>query len=249
MQGSPLFTILDRVDSTNNYAMAKVHAGLASHGMAWLAREQTAGRGQRGRHWESAPGQNIAMSMVVNPLLLGGQEPFYLSALVALACCDLLEKYAGESIYVKWPNDLYWRDRKAAGILIENKYRGQQWTHAVVGIGINVNQASFGDGLKNPVSLKNISGKEYDVEKIARELHELLLIRIAAADATSFAEKIGLYNKKLYKRNEWVYLEKEGETLQVKIEGVNEKGRLQVSGESRQEFDFGEVSWVGGDMS
>src|SRR3954470_11214345 len=90
---SRFFKILDKVDSTNNYAMAQVHAGLAKHGMACFAREQAAGKGQRGRQWDSEPGKNIALSLVLQPDLLKISQGFYLSATVALACYELLSKY------------------------------------------------------------------------------------------------------------------------------------------------------------
>ena len=244
MMQAPLFTILPRVDSTNNYAMAKVHAGLASHGMAWMALEQTAGKGQRGRHWESAPGKNIALSLVVDPETLCGQPPFFLSALVALACADFMEQKSGAPIQIKWPNDLYWGDRKAGGILIENLYRGASWKFAIVGIGINLNQEGFGEEIRNPVSLKQISGVDFDVEKTARELHQLLLIRLAAADQTRFADLLEAYNSRLYKRNEFVLLEKEGEILPLRLKNVNSRGQLVTMGEVEQVFDFGEVNWV-----
>ena len=117
--GQP-FIILPSVDSTNNYAMAQSRAGLAMHGTAYLAMEQTNGKGQRGKSWTSKPGENIMLSVVLEPkgLTIGNQ--FILSASVALACYDFLKKYTDpEMTRIKWPNDLYWQDRKAGGVLVE----------------------------------------------------------------------------------------------------------------------------------
>src|ERR1700741_610993 len=118
--------ILNSIDSTNNYAMQKVHAGLASHGNGYFALEQTAGKGQRGKSWTAAHGENIILSVTVETLPVKGLEPFHLSVATALAAKDLLEKYAGNEVGIKWPNDIYWRDRKAGGILIENVLRGSE---------------------------------------------------------------------------------------------------------------------------
>jgi BirA family biotin operon repressor/biotin-[acetyl-CoA-carboxylase] ligase len=156
------FTILDSVDSTNNYAMQNVHAGMARHGDGYFAKEQTNGKGQRGKSWETDPGSNIL-------------KPFHLSVAVAVACYDLFEKFAGEDTSIKWPNDLYWRDRKAGGILIENIHRGKEWNQAIVGIGININQGSFSPEIKNPVSLKHITGKDFDPIALAKELQEQVI--------------------------------------------------------------------------
>ena len=140
MNEGSFFTILDTVDSTNNYAMARIDDGLAKHGMVWFANEQTAGKGQRGKEWASEKGKNIAMSLVLSPEQLKLTSQFHLSAAVALACFEFLSGYIDGEAKIKWPNDLFWRDRKAGGILIENKLQGKTWKWAVVGIGININQ-------------------------------------------------------------------------------------------------------------
>jgi BirA family biotin operon repressor/biotin-[acetyl-CoA-carboxylase] ligase len=167
-------TILQSVESTNNYAMAKVHAGLAKHGETWLALEQTAGKGQRGKAWQSAPGDNIIFTTVLKPDFLSLDSQVLLSRAVALACYDFFYRHAGDETKLKLPNDLYWRDRKAGGILIENVFRGSDWSYAVVGIGININQVQFDPALPNPVSLKQITGKTFDIMVLSKELCEYL---------------------------------------------------------------------------
>ena len=131
------FIILTSVDSTNNYAMAMVQSGQASHGDAFFSWEQTAGKGQRGRHWQTGKGQNIALSVVLEPTAIKPGHQFYLSVAVALACYDFFNAIAGPETFIKWPNDIFWRDRKAGGVLIENVFNGNTWRFAVVGIGIN----------------------------------------------------------------------------------------------------------------
>jgi len=238
------FKILDTVDSTNNYAMARVQAGMASHGMAWLAHEQTAGKGQRGKGWETQPGKNIAMSIVFQPEFLDARQQFYLSATIALVCFEFFSGYAGDETKIKWPNDLFWRDRKAGGVLIENVFHGKKWKWAIVGIGININQVNFGKAVKNPVSLKQITGKEFDTVALAKELYALLMKKVPELTAKSFDKILEDYNTHLYKLNKNVLLKKEGSIFETVIKAVSAEGKLLTVDAADREFDFGEVEWV-----
>jgi BirA family transcriptional regulator, biotin operon repressor / biotin---[acetyl-CoA-carboxylase] ligase len=238
------FNILTSVDSTNNYAMAMVHAGMASHGMAWFAHEQTAGKGQRGREWLGEPGQNIALSVVLEPLQLKTSEQFTLSMLVALACYEFFAAMAGDETSIKWPNDLYWRDRKAGGVLIENSYHGSEWKYAVVGIGININQVNFTAGAKNPVSLKQITGKNFDTIELARQLQGLLLQKFNGLTQKELAGLETAYNSHLYKRNQTVKLKKGAQVFETTIKSVNVQGQMITRDVVERSFGFGEVEFV-----
>ncbi len=239
---APFFTILDTVDSTNNYAMAAIHAGMAKHGMAWFAKEQTAGKGQREKSWTTEKGKNIAMSLVLQPEVLQIINQFHLSAAVALSCFEFVKTYAGEETKIKWPNDLFWRDRKAGGILIENVLQGKKWKWAVVGIGINVNQTRFDKLLVNPVSLKQITGKDFDNIELAKELQSLLLKNLAGINTAGTI--IEQYNEHLYKRNKPVIFKKDGVRFETVIKEVSLLGRLITVDAVERKFDFGEVEWV-----
>jgi BirA family biotin operon repressor/biotin-[acetyl-CoA-carboxylase] ligase len=236
------FTILDTVESSNNYAMQQVHDGLAKHGMAWFAMEQTAGKGQRGKSWASEKGKNIAMSLVLEPGQFKIISQFHLSAAIALSCFELLKMYAGDEIKIKWPNDLYWRDRKAGGILIENKFQGKAWKWAVAGIGININQTAFNKDLVNPVSLKQITGKTFNVVDLAKELHALLMKNLTVGRTPD--ETLQYYNEHLYKINQLVTLRKTGTKFDTVIKEVSAQGKLVTVDAIEREFDFGEVEWV-----
>jgi len=244
MPGDRFFRLLDTVDSTNNYAMAKVHAGMASHGMVWFAQEQTAGKGQRGKTWKTEPGKNIAMSLVIQPGHLNATQQFILSAAVALACFDFFSGYAGDETKIKWPNDLFWRDRKAGGVLIENVFHGKKWKWAVAGIGININQTIFDRTIKKPVSLKQITGREFNTITLAKELYGRLMKEIDGLDTNSDQVLMELYNKQLFKLNEKIILIKGNEKIETSIKGVNPQGRLLTVDSVEREFDFGEVEWV-----
>jgi BirA family biotin operon repressor/biotin-[acetyl-CoA-carboxylase] ligase len=232
--------VLDSIDSTNNYAMQKVHAGMAKHGDGYFAHEQTNGKGQRGKAWHTDKGKNLLLTIVVEPGAIKLLQPFHLSVAVASACYDLFKIYVGEEAKIKWPNDLYWRDRKAGGILIENSMRGKEWRWAIVGIGININQTEFSPEIVNPVSLKQITQKEFDVIVLANELQQLVLKRATQ----SFDQLLKEYNTHLYKRNEAVTLKRKEEIFTTTVIEVAPNGELVCFSDKKQRFGFGEVEWI-----
>ena len=244
MPNADFFKILDSVDSTNNYAMAMVRQGLAMHGMAFVAKEQTLGKGQRGKTWQMQPDQNIAMSLILKTDTLRADEQFCLSMLTALAANDFFKKQVPNETFIKWPNDLYWRDRKAGGILIETVFKGKEWKWAVVGIGININQIYFDAALPNPVSLKQITGKEYNVIVLARELYNCLMMRFEELPNKTPNEFVNEYQQYLYKINEKVRLKKGNAVFETTITGVNTQGQLITQAAIEQVFNFGEIEWV-----
>lgn len=244
MPETELFSILDSIDSTNNYAMAKVHEGLAKHGMAWFARDQTAGKGQRGKVWQSRAGQNVALSIVLKPKGIFYSNPFLLNALVAVTCRQFFSAKAGKDIFIKWPNDIYWRDRKAGGILIENVFADKKWKWSVVGIGLNINQTNFNGLFTNVTSLALITGKEWDPESIAQKLHEAILQNAETITESDFRRLLDDYNAALYKRNETVKLKKDNVTFLTMIKKINDFGQLITEDAMERQFNFGEVEWV-----
>lgn len=241
--GQP-FVELSVTDSTNIYAMTHIQHNMATHGSVFFAHQQVAGKGQHGKTWVTEGGQNIILSTIIdpNPLILGQQ--FRLNVAVALACYDFFSRYAGEETRIKWPNDIYWRDRKAGGILIENQIRGQQWQWAVAGMGININQTAFDPTLINPVSLKQITGKTFDPVQLAQELCTDLTQRMHQLFNHPFSPLLEEYNGYLFKRNEIVQLKKLNTRFTCNILGVNENGELLVKDGPADRFVFGEVNWV-----
>jgi BirA family transcriptional regulator, biotin operon repressor / biotin---[acetyl-CoA-carboxylase] ligase len=230
---------LESVDSTNNYAMARIHEGLASDGMVCLARHQWAGKGQRGRIWLDEPGQNLIMSLVVEPAPLKLSSQFLFSAAVALGILDLIVADSPKNWYVKWPNDIYWNDRKAAGILIENVIQGQNWLFAVAGIGMNLNQSSFPAEIPDAVSLKLITGKNYDPVLFARELVYSVQSRICILKSEPHVI-LRNYNAHLYKINDRIILKKGEDSIETRITGVDSQGLLVTENGS---FTSGEIEF------
>jgi BirA family biotin operon repressor/biotin-[acetyl-CoA-carboxylase] ligase len=234
---------LKTVDSTNNYAMASVHAGLASHGTIYYAESQTAGKGQREKGWVSEPGKNITLSIVLEPLFLQIPQQFQLSAAIAVACHDFLCSKVKTEFTIKWPNDLYWNDRKAGGILIENVIQGGRWKYAIAGIGINVNQERFPEGLSHAVSLRQITGTSYPVDELIHELAGRVEARISELRNGDFGT-LQRYNELLFGRDQWVRLKKGNIAFETKVKEVNASGQLITEDSLQRSFDFGEVTLV-----
>ena len=240
---------LDEVESTNNYAMGwvqgthlpKGHESL-TNGMAVLAYHQTAGKGQRGKTWQSPKGESLSVSIVLSPDFLNSSQGFSLLCAVAVAAIQVLQKYTGDEARIKWPNDLYWQKRKLGGILIENVVKGTRFQWAVAGIGINVKQSSFPDFLENPVSIKQITGKEVDVKELAVQLQKAVTeaIEKLKKDPLTFFET---YNQLLFCRNEKVKLKQGSRVFETTIKGVNAFGELMTGDDGATTFQFGEVEW------
>ena len=182
--GEPLIE-LTAINSTNIYAMDQVHRGLALSGSCYTTDFQTAGKGQHGRVWESEKGQNLLSSYVLElKQLKTGKiwtpaDQIGFSAVIALGARAFFASFAGEETKIKKPNDIYYRDRKAGGILIENLVRGKEWTWTVIGIGMNINQASFSSAsanhiAANPISLQEITNQNWDLKKMQKHLSDAL---------------------------------------------------------------------------
>lgn len=245
--GEP-FTELSSVDSTNNYAMGIVQKGAGIHGSAWFAHEQTAGKGQRGKVWKAARSENVLLSVLLDTSSLPLSRQFLLSATVALAAYDFFSHHALDETRVKWPNDIYWRDRKAAGLLIENSIKGRNWQWAVAGMGLNINQAAF-ENMPNVVSLRQITGKTFHTVTLAKELCACLQKRFQQLQQSINNEEkeahiLEQYNAVLFKRGERVSLRKGDEVFECVIDRVDKHGLLWVQEAMQPYFQFGEVQWI-----
>jgi len=240
--GKPFIELLT-VESTNNYAMGLARAGMAQHGMVAFTHEQTKGKGQRNKEWLSSRGQNIAMSVVLEPEDALSSELFSLSMAAAVTIQELLSRYVEDDIRIKWPNDIYWRDRKAAGVLIENIWQADNWKFAVVGIGINVNQTDFKDLGTKAVSLKQITGKELKPVVLAKELVNLMeeKYNLLISDRSAIVKQ---YKSALYKLNRLVKLKQENRVFEAVLKDVNSQGQMVVQHTIEEKFDVGEIEWM-----
>ena len=133
---------LDVVDSTNNYIANLIKQGSIDSGTVIMADEQFAGKGQRDAQWQSSAGENLTFSFFLDDVNLSVSRQFNLSQVVALSLYNFLNNL-GLDATIKWPNDIYIKGRKIAGVLIENQLKGSLIKSAIVGVGLNVNQTEF----------------------------------------------------------------------------------------------------------
>ncbi len=241
---------LKEVDSTNNEAIRLLDT--LDNLSVIAARTQTAGRGQRGNSWLAAGGLNLTFSIVLK-FGEGGfppmkaSEQFDLTRCVALGLTDYLES-EGITATVKWPNDIYARNRKICGVLIENTLRGGEVASSVVGIGLNVNQVDFPPQLVNPTSMAALTGKEYDLEASLRLLCACLVRRLSALGGTERTRMRNEYLRRLYRIgvfNEYVICSS-GDKVVGRIVDVTDNGFLEIETKEgeRLQFAFKEISYI-----
>lgn len=166
---------LQEVDSTNSYLERE--ASQIKDSVMVTAYIQTAGHGQRGNGWESAPGQNLTFSVLYHPESFRAVDQFSMSEATALAVVDFLALHGVEA-KVKWPNDIYVGDKKICGILIKHSLMGSEISNSILGVGININQTLFVSDAPNPISLKQITGESYNLETLTSEMARCLGIRL-----------------------------------------------------------------------
>jgi len=218
---------LDRVDSTNNYAATELLTKSLNEGTVVAARCQQAGRGQWQAKWESAPGLNLTFSIVLYPSWLDLSRQFYLSQTISLGVADYLSQNI-QGVTVKWPNDIYVYDKKIAGILIETAIMGDRFSHAIAGIGLNVNQEVFVSDAPNPVSMKTLTDECYDLDSALNELCQKLDLRYRQLVSGEYETLQSDYQKLLYKRGIWANFRDQEEEFEGRISGVESDGKVLI---------------------
>lgn len=230
---------LEETESTNSWL--KEHS--ESPPMTLVAAvSQTAGRGQRGNTWEAEPGKNLTFSFRFKPRDVRPAEQFAVSEAVALAVRDTLSSYGIEA-EVKWPNDIYVGDRKICGILIENSIMGLEIAQSIVGVGLNVNQREFLSDAPNPVSMAQLTGRDYSLQEVAQTFGRNFERR-----AERLKENHAEYKEALWRRDgEWPFMEKAtAEKFSAVIEDVELTGHLLLrTGDSVRRYAFKEVEFLG----
>lgn len=229
--GRSLF-VFDELDSTNDYALSLLNkAPLPPEGTGIVARHQLSGRGQRGNKWHGERNQNMALSIILYPTFLEASRQFLLSQSVALAVCYLVNELLGQKVcYIKWPNDIFLEKYKLGGILIENTLRGHFLGSSVVGIGLNINQLVFPPHLSGAVSLRQVSGMEYDIVDLVKKLCHFIEVAYLRLKADKTADIRQSYLKNLYRLHEYVRFQRisDGFVFDGLILGVTERGELIV---------------------
>ena len=235
---------LEEAKSTNTYLLE--HAPSLPDRTVVYTYRQTAGRGQKGNSWESEPGMNLAFSLLLKLPPVEVRKQFYISEAVSVAICDFLSQFA-EGFKVKWPNDIYHHDSKICGILIENSLDGKQIAHSVIGVGININQTRFVSDAPNPVSLKQITGNDYNLDQllhdVCQRMSDLCLLEPDTLDALH-----NRYMRSLYRNDRRLYPWQlpDGTIIEAAIDHVAPDGMLALrhADGSLHSYAFKEVKHI-----
>ena len=227
-------------------------------GVVFFTFHQTAGRGQYGNKWKSEPHQNIAISIVLTPSFLNPREQFHLNKAISLAIYDIVSQFVSANealslrgtkqtgvVSIKWANDIYIKDKKVAGILIQNSLSGANIQSSIIGIGLNVNQLHF-PNLPHATSLKIETGKDFHLMEIIEKVCQSIEHRYLQLKTRNFNKIHDEYISKLYRWGEdALYQYPDGTYFQGKIVGVNEAGKLCIeSKKGIENFDIKEVKFV-----
>ena len=227
--------------STNEYAESLINANNFFEGTTIVTFNQTKGKGQRGNTWQSEPGKNLTFSIIIKPFFISISQQFYLHIITSLSVLKVFSTLS-PFFKVKWPNDIYWNNQKIGGILIENKLKINRIETCVVGIGLNINQADF-HGL-NATSLRNILGKEVELELILAEILSSFEFYYLKLKQGGFTELYNEYLDNLYWKDE-VRTFKSDNLFIGEIIGIDAFGKLKILiGSEVRSFDFKEIQFI-----
>ena len=232
-------------ESTNNYIKELNRAQRLTDGTLVYSDFQTTGRGQRGNSWESEAGKNLLFSIIVHPTHILPVEHFIISQVTALAVVQSLDEYISD-VEIKWPNDIYFKDKKLCGILIENDLQDGTIVNSTIGIGLNVNQLEFKSNAPNPISMAQITGEIVEhtplleaIQSNFMTLYESVLIDRERIES--------LYMERLYrKKGFYKYSDQAGEEFDARIRGVEKDGLfvLELRNREIKKFAFKEINYI-----
>ena len=225
---------IDETDSTNRWLREQC----GEENVVVWADYQTAGRGCGTNHWESERGKNLTFSMLLHPHDVPAQKQFHISMAISLALCKALGQHIGD-LSIKWPNDIYWRDGKIGGILIEVTLQGNKVKDCIIGIGLNINQRVFRSDAPNPVSMWQICEQETDCEQLLQEILQAFQEYMCKSNKDE-------YQSMLYRRKGFhPYADKDG-AFMAEIIDVEDDGHLLLRDDNGQlrRYAFKEVTFV-----
>ena len=224
---------LEHVDSTNAYLQREQLEGDIRNRVV-SADEQTAGKGMGSNGWESEVGKNLTFSLALDMRFLPAERQFLLSEAVPLGIIEVLDGIMpSEKFSIKWPNDIFYENRKLAGILINSTIKANMMDVSIIGIGLNVNQMQFQNWPTHPISMKMITGQTYDLQPLLDQIAEHILIKVEQlkSDPTFIEHE---YLKRLFLYHTWAEYVVDGKVLRLFMTGIDEFGRLQLVDEQQE---------------
>ena len=223
---------LAETDSTNAYLQRK-QAETDIRNWVVSTNWQTAGKGMGGNGWESEKGKNLTFSMALDMSFQPAERQFLLSEAVPLGMVEVLDTILPpEKLSIKWPNDIVFDGQKLGGILINSTIKANIMDISIIGIGLNVNQMQFNDWPTRPISLKMITGKDYELQPLLEQIAEHILIKVQQLKSSPAAIEQA-YLKRLFRYRTWADYEVGGKVLRLLMTGIDEFGRLQLIDEQQ----------------
>ena len=237
----------ESLGSTNSEGVRILKAGRRAP-FAVIALNQTSGRGRLARKWFSKMGASVALSVCVE-IGRTAEEMESFTVRAGLGVCFELKKLCGAELFLKWPNDIYWKDKKICGILIENELEGAYLLRCIAGIGVNINQEHFISPAPNPVSLKQILGRETDkqevLESILKRLFSYYIPLISQKPNIKETIHSDYLNAQYRHKGMYPYRDENGE-FKASLETIEPDGHLLLRDENGmlRKYAFKEVQYI-----
>lgn len=230
---------LTNITSTNDYLLSLK----SQENIVAVSDYQTRGKGMGTNRWESEPGKNLLFSILIHPTWIPVNQQYLLSMAEAIALCDTLREVT-DDITIKWPNDIYWKDKKISGTRIDVNLSGGILADMVIGTGINVNQTEFLSDAPNPVSLKQITGREHDREALLKDILKRFQPLQQMLKDGGTEELVRLYHERLYRKEGMHGYKDANGTFMAAIDYVEPSGVLHLTLEdgTKREYMFKEVA-------
>jgi len=218
----------DEINSTNVFLYDKISENNDISDMVVVAAHQTAGRGMDKNRWESEAGKNLLFSIALNVNFLEAENQFKISQAVSVAIVETLSQFVDDKrLFIKWPNDIYFGDKKLAGMLIQNTIEGRMMGVSIIGIGLNVNQIEFSKDIPNPISLKMISGQDFDLDNLLNQLVSSIKTKVESLrDKENQNEINEKYVSRSYRFGIWSDYFYQNQVKSMIIRGFDKYGRL-----------------------
>jgi BirA family biotin operon repressor/biotin-[acetyl-CoA-carboxylase] ligase len=229
---------IEKLSSTNSHAAFLIRKGKVQEGTVIYTNYQTAGRGQMGNTWESQYGKNLLLSIILYPKSVKADRQFIISKLISLGILDYLGMKVKE-VTIKWPNDIWVKNDKIAGILIENAVIKNEIEYTIAGIGLNINQEKFSEAAGNPTSLKLLTKTNHDTEECFSELLKTLDNRYRQLSQDKRHMLDDDYLSSLYLVNTWTEFKDSNGIFEGKIISVTGTGRLQIEDRRGRIYEYG----------
>lgn len=235
---------LKDISSTNDYAL-ELHT---DEDVCVVSDYQSKGKGMGTNVWESEQGKNLLFSILVHPLWLDIRQQFLISMAHAVALREVLSQVVPnpDMLTIKWPNDIYYGDRKISGTRIDANLNGFSLQDMVIGTGININQKVFISDAPNPISLVNITGKEYGRDEILEKIilsFEKYMSMLSDGDSSKVTE---LYHQYLYRREGLYHYRDENGDFMAELMSVAPSGIMSLKRENGaiSEYEYKELVYL-----